>query len=283
MKKLSLDSDIMEYNTDKPKLILFQGPSGAGKTTVTKFLCQELIKNGIKSEVINFDNYAFATDPKKTITGDYNFNCPSAYDWDGLRKLLVSYGKKEDFVERRIYNFETESVIITKQKNNKPDVLILEGFLIFNLVNEKIFNIEKSCSLNHSMSVKDNCNVPNPIDFSIYFNIYKIFFELEESDIKKMRFIRYFNERKSKPQLKNLCESDMKKFIEKELEKFVIPSTKSWVNYGKESADLIVKCSPFSHNRDLNEFIKEFIEYFCEDLIDTEINNSFNEYLLSNR
>lgn len=70
------------------KMILLNGPSSAGKSTLSKELRQRLTGKGVENMIISIDDYMI-TDPKETIYEDDIYDIMPAM-CEGMKKALVA-------------------------------------------------------------------------------------------------------------------------------------------------------------------------------------------------
>ena len=68
-------------------VILLNGPSSAGKSTLSKELCQRFAETGVEAEIVSIDDYMI-TDPKETIYEDdiYEIMPPMC---EGMKRALL--------------------------------------------------------------------------------------------------------------------------------------------------------------------------------------------------
>jgi uridine kinase len=107
------------------------GGTGSGKTTISKALLERFKASNKTAEMLTMDSYyrnlphlSFA-EREKT-----NFDHPSALETDLLIKHIKDL-KSGIAVDVPVYNFEEHQRDSTSTHVNPPDVLVLEGILLF--------------------------------------------------------------------------------------------------------------------------------------------------------
>lgn len=217
---LNVIKGALQYaNSDRKVMIVLQGGSTTGKSTISKHLAGELEKCGIKNMMIPLDNY-YKTFPGDVSTvSSYDFDNPAAIDWQAVRNTIsdLSDNKKSNV---RLYEYSFKERISQEKKiiNPHPKVLIIEGIFGFNIVNDLIFNIAEFDPFNSNKEI-ENEYIKNNFDIINKFNILRVKLNLSKD---KMR-----NERcKRDVSTKNFtAEESLKRFEEK-----IWPATEKWIN-----------------------------------------------------
>ncbi|ORD96015.1 UCKA [Hepatospora eriocheir] len=234
---------------NKTKVILIQGASGSGKSTITSLLLSLLSYLDINAVSLSTDNYYLSTDSSVTSNGKYDFDNPAAIDWDAVKKTFIDYGNNSEIIKKRNYSFETEAVSYTEEVNSKPSVILFEGIFSFNIFSDQIFDVNNfNCFELASKHSDEKMFISNDVDFNAYFDVTRIYLDVDREIIERSRISRYLNNksRKSKPQYKGLTDDQALASIKENLEKYVFPSSEKWVSLGKKGADFIIKKGSFS-------------------------------------
>ena len=118
-------------------IVLMSGPSGSGKTTTAKKLCDELLKRGVKSHTVSFDNYYIAFAPEdapRSADGNLDYESPQCLDLPLLNEHFSVLSRGEEIVVPH-FSFQTKSRRTDKEKPlrlGKDEVAIFEGIHAFN-------------------------------------------------------------------------------------------------------------------------------------------------------
>ncbi len=127
------------YTTKKPILILVDGPSGGGKTTVANKIAQDL-PSDLTCLIINQDRFYKNFKDKFDKDGNLNINYdhPSSFSWPLIKKAIFSLMDSKKAL-LPIYNYVTHKRIDKKEIANPVNVIIFEG--IYALYDEDINKI----------------------------------------------------------------------------------------------------------------------------------------------
>jgi len=114
------------------KIYLIGGGTASGKTTLANKLMDIWLFKGYKTESISVDMFYKTTSPDTNIA-TYNFDTPDALDIDMFfEKLFSIYFHNKTYLP--VYNFETFTLTEDEQYIHDPDILIVEGILLFELL-----------------------------------------------------------------------------------------------------------------------------------------------------
>lgn len=120
----------------KPILILVDGPSGGGKTTVATKIAQDLPTN-FSCLIINQDrfykNFKDKVDENGMVT--INYDHPNSFSWPLIKKTIFSLMESKKTL-MPIYNYIDHKRMDKKEIANPVDVIIFEG--IYALYDEEI-------------------------------------------------------------------------------------------------------------------------------------------------
>lgn len=126
----------------EPFIIGITGASASGKTTV----CRKIIDGlGDQRCVLISVDWFYRGLPKDTDASNYNFDHPSAFDFQSLHETLIQM-KKRQLISVPAYNFALHKRDDNKKFDlDKADVIIVEGILTFydpnirNMMHMKVF------------------------------------------------------------------------------------------------------------------------------------------------
>lgn len=123
-------------SNSKPILILVDGASGSGKTTVSSEIAQKLPKE-IKHAIICQDRYYVdSSSAHNTIDRiEFNYDHPSAFRWNLMRQDIIDLLNKKA-VNLPIYDYTRHETKSETDLISDIDVIILEG--IYALYDEEI-------------------------------------------------------------------------------------------------------------------------------------------------
>lgn len=120
----------------KPILILVDGPSGGGKTTVANKIAKDLPSN-LSCLIINQDRFYKNFKDKLDLNGmvKINYDHPNSFSWPLIRKSIYSLmdSKKTSLP---IYDYVDHKRMDKKEVAHPVDVIIFEG--IYALFDEEI-------------------------------------------------------------------------------------------------------------------------------------------------
>lgn len=116
-------------------LITIAGGSASGKTSI----CREIKKKFDNIVIISLDSFYLGVDDNSLVK-DYNFDHPSAFDWDLLINVLKDLLQGKSAIIP-IYDFETHKRSNQVCLVEPAKCIILEGIL--SLYNKNIRNIAK--------------------------------------------------------------------------------------------------------------------------------------------
>ncbi len=91
-------ADRIIENRKQSPVVLLAGPSGAGKTTSSLKIREELLRRGIKTHTISMDNYFLSVSPlttPRTQSGDYDFESPLCLDMELLNEHFSALNRGE--------------------------------------------------------------------------------------------------------------------------------------------------------------------------------------------
>lgn len=128
-----ISSEILNKINEKP-VILINGPSGAGKTTLTKNIVKRLNEKGKKCYYISMDNYFYSIDPEEYANGaspDYEY--PLRVEFPLLNehiKKLLNYETIN--MPTFDFSFSKRSDKTIEIKREKDSLIFIEGIHSFN-------------------------------------------------------------------------------------------------------------------------------------------------------
>lgn len=127
---------ILENKKNSP-IILLSGPSGAGKTTTSMKIAEQLEKRGVKTHYVAMDDYFKTVDPAtapRTPEGEIDLESPLCLDMDLLNRHFEQLAKGERvFVPK--YEFSRQMRIQEPSKSiklRKDEMVIFEGIHALN-------------------------------------------------------------------------------------------------------------------------------------------------------
>lgn len=132
-------------------IIGIAGGSGSGKTTFAHKVLKQISPETL---LLHMDSYYLPPSEIKITTkkGHINFDHPSAFDWDLLKKHLTML-KNDETIELPIYDFKTNQRIGSKKLKCNNNVILFEG--IFSLFDPSIRQIlDISCFLNVESDIR---------------------------------------------------------------------------------------------------------------------------------
>lgn len=126
----------------KPFLIGVAGGVSSGKSSVCRKIIEHLaeLNQDHKKQIliISFDSFYKTLSPDEQLKvqrGEHNFDHPSAFDDDYAYQVITDLinGKevKIQLYENKTYNFKNDECINIKPDDHSPDVVIIEGILVF--------------------------------------------------------------------------------------------------------------------------------------------------------
>lgn len=120
----------------KPILILVEGASGSGKTTVSNEIIQNLPPE-VKSVIVCQDRYYMSSDQAQHTKDhiDFNYDHPSAFEWSLMKKDIKDLLNKQP-VQLPIYDYVLHKRKVQTDLVKEADVIILEG--IYALYDDEI-------------------------------------------------------------------------------------------------------------------------------------------------
>ena len=127
---------ILENKKNSP-IILLSGPSGAGKTTTSMKIAEQLEKRGVKTHYVAMDDYFKTVDPAtapRTPEGEIDLESPLCLDMELLNRHFEQLAKGERvFVPK--YEFSRQMRIQEPSKSiklRKDEMVIFEGIHALN-------------------------------------------------------------------------------------------------------------------------------------------------------
>jgi len=123
-------------------LIGICGGSGSGKTTFADKVLKHSVPSGIS--LLHMDSYYLPELPREQYTksGKPNFDHPSAFDWELLRKHLTTL-KSGEAIKAPVYDFTTSSRTLDHEVIGPAKIVILEGiFTLFDPLIRDLLDIK---------------------------------------------------------------------------------------------------------------------------------------------
>lgn len=136
------------------KFILLAGPSSSGKTTTSKLLTENLIKNGFDALAISLDDYFVERElTPKWKDGTYNYETYMSIDWKLFGKTMQSL-LKGNVTILPVYNFKTgyKEFGIEGKKLKEDTIVVVEGLHALNPIIDKYIPTEKSLKVYTSVN-----------------------------------------------------------------------------------------------------------------------------------
>jgi uridine kinase len=130
-------ADEIYNNIDQSHIVLLSGPSGSGKTTTAKKLAKEIIRLGLKADIISLDNYFLTVDPltaPRTPMGEIDYESPLCLDMALLNEhfQMLAAGKE---IQIPYFNFSQQARIegrTTPMRLDNDEIAIFEGIHALN-------------------------------------------------------------------------------------------------------------------------------------------------------
>ena len=156
------------------KYYIIGGGTAAGKTTITEKLKELWLYKGYTSDIISVDMFYKTTGPT-TDFKTYNFDLPSALEVDLFyEKLLELYFYKKAYLP--VYDFNSCKLEHDQDYVNKPEILVIEGILIF----EMLYNFKEYVSSATLAKFKLSMTEANEIIEGIIEGANKVFVTTDE-------------------------------------------------------------------------------------------------------
>lgn len=137
MERVKKAADMIIDNMTKCPIVLLSGPSGAGKTTTSRKIEDELKKRGINCHTVSMDNYFNTLNLKtcpRTPEGEVDFESPELLDMELLNehfKVLAAGG--EIHIPYYMFTRQKRSASqFTKMHLEENEVAIFEGIHALN-------------------------------------------------------------------------------------------------------------------------------------------------------
>lgn len=212
------------YNNKQKHLIVIQGSSSSGKSTLANNIFNLFVENGIECFLLEIDKFyktydwGFGKGDVKKRLSQYDFDNPAAIDWEKVNAVLKAIENEDDYVPLYEYSFITKVCNgPIMMKNNFPKIVIMEGIYAFNSINDYVFDLKKFDPHDSSRIIQNqfvkNCNLLTQ------FNILKIRLAVCKSKSLEIRVARDIIER-----------NKTKEEAIKQFENQVWPATIKWVN-----------------------------------------------------
>ena len=130
---MSQDNSTVLMSLSKPKskvyFITIDGPSGGGKSTLSKHIKATLALYGIRVTIVNGDRfYRNAREGENKATRDYDV--PDAFDKDLFITTIHAILKGEK-VKLPIYSYVLHERLAETDEFDECDVIVLEGILVY--------------------------------------------------------------------------------------------------------------------------------------------------------
>lgn len=239
MPSANMETNLLEIitkklsNDKKIKVIVIQGPSTSGKTTLT-FALHMLLKIAKKTcYILNLDDF-YQTKPKTDEY--YDYESPSILQWEKIINVLKGLDSKNQILETYRFKFQDSHsngpIFID---NPKPEYIIIEGLHSHYLFSDEFFCFDEIKSnkkieeINFNKAFKQNqLNFKN-------FAVLKIALTFDKERQMEIRSKRDMEER-------NRDEERIKKQLE-----YLWQSTETWVyNYKKTKPHIIIENGSFN-------------------------------------
>jgi uridine kinase len=173
---------------DGQKYILcIQGISTSGKSTMARIVHDALVASGIRTYLLALDIFYSHADGAIEDLFEYDFDNPSALNWDNVFRVVKAIGSDAPFIPRYART-SRGSELVGQVPNFMPDVLIVEGVNAFNVVEERIFNVAELDPIDSGKKVESEY-VKNSLDLSP-FKVIKIHLALCKSKAASIRVAR---------------------------------------------------------------------------------------------
>jgi uridine kinase len=237
------------YDMKNKYLIVIQGATSSGKSTVAKEINRLLTDKGIPSKLIGLDSYYLSPDNPLEEDDNYDFDNPASLDWESIVELLTAL--KNDEKNLPVYfRRKSKSEINTKEfcVNTFPSVIIVEGIYAFNIINRYIFNLDELDPTDSKKKLSQEF-VESDYNFDGY-KILKIFLPLCKNKLWAIRKARDLKLKKPYDAIKS------------RFEKMIWPDTQRWVYSTLEYNDIQVAHGNFNETAS-HLLVKNILGYFC--------------------
>jgi len=227
------------------KIIIIQGCSSSGKSTLATYIHQKLMNNNISCTLIGCDSFykTFPLEYTLENLSRYDFDNPAALNWDAIKETLDAYARNDVVVPEYRYSFVTKISEKKFVKNVFPKVIILEGIYSFNLFNKEVFNLAELDATDSNKTLVDEF-IGN--DYSIpTFSALKIQMLLPKELMRSVRVARDLKERKFNC-LDDMTDTILKNQIIERFETKLWPATQRWVYSNKNQADIVIEKGTFN-------------------------------------
>ncbi|KAF9763717.1 Uridine kinase [Nosema granulosis] len=242
------------FDKNQKYLIVIQGATSSGKSTVAKQLNNILVENGVNTKLVGLDSYYLSPDNPLEEDDNYDFDNPASLDWSSIIELLDALQRDDEKLP--VYFRRTNRSESNKKEyapNTFPSVVIVEGIYAFNVINQYKFNLSE---LDPSDSDKPISKEFVPSDYNLGgFKVIKIFLPLCKNKLWEIR-------RSRDMKLKKPFESVIKRF-----EAMIWPDTLRWVYSTLENNDIQVTHGNFNE-KNMNLLIKNLVLFFSKNVVD---------------
>lgn len=245
-----------QYNQKDKYLIVIQGATSSGKSTVAKQLYQLLINNNVNTKLIGLDSYYLSPDNPLEEDDNYDFDNPASLDWSSIVEVLKAL--ENDDQDLPVYFRRTSRSDINKKEylpNTYPSVVIVEGIYAFNVINHYKFNLDELDPNNSDKAIsREFVESDHNLDG---FKVLKIFLPLCKNKLWEIRKSRDMK-------LKKPFEC-----IKKRFEGMIWPDTLRWVYSTLENNDIQITHGNFNEKK-MNYLIRQLVLFFSEKEISYE-------------
>lgn len=228
-------------------IISIQGISTSGKSTMARFIHEQLAENGVRSYLLPLDSFYIVPDGAIEECFDYDFDNPASLNWDNIFKVIraIKYNEAYIPVFKRTGKSSGEVGMIP---NFNPTVVVIEGIYGFNAVSESIFNIAEFDPYNTRKEISGEF-IPNPVEFSD-FNVIKLHLTLCKAKALSVRIGRDV-----------LVRNIPVDFIVKRFDAHVWPAAERWIWSDKQPEDIQIVHGVFNH-RGSALVVRELVGFF---------------------
>lgn len=258
------------FQIREPIILALQGASASGKTTLSKFLCEQLNQHKVGVEVVALDNYYRTYPYEQNKAHHYDFDNPAALDWNAIESTLSAYTLNKSTIPVCTYDFQNRISTLQYKDNSYPAILIVEGIYAHNLFLNQQFDLKKLRYLliknfkegvsgkAARQSPKGNCegsskpgeSKPNFfITKTPKLSAIKVLLKVDKELLKSQRAARDVATGNA------TCEESYKRFDEK-----IWPATEKWVYASEKEANFIIDSG--SHNKiAIRELLSQLLKY----------------------
>lgn len=132
---MSINPEYKIYQHNPKTLVIgVCGGTSSGKTTLAKRILKNVVNSGHKAMILSQDSFYWNLNEEQLSLAkhnEYNFDQPTAIDFDSMRIVLQQLIRKKDQVVVPIYDFVTHQRSKDCKYIGPIDIIIIEGIFIF--------------------------------------------------------------------------------------------------------------------------------------------------------